>query len=109
MKELHEPRRFGVPVRTDVLDGAAYPPTRKALWGARESLGLTQAEFAKALGFSKNGESTVRRWETDGDFHPTPMAWNCIKFLVTLETVYRFLPHGEVRDRVREVLPEVIR
>ena len=31
----------------------------------RTSLGLTQKEFADALGFSKNGDRTIRRWENN--------------------------------------------
>lgn len=37
----------------------------------RKELGLTQKEFAAALGMGTSGERTVRRWEA-GDTKPTP-------------------------------------
>ena len=37
--------------------------TPAALYRARKSLGMTQAELADALRLSRNGERTVRRWE----------------------------------------------
>jgi len=36
----------------------------------RQELGLTQKEFAAALGMGPNGERTVRRWEA-GETRPT--------------------------------------
>lgn len=38
----------------------------------RQSLGLTQKEFAIALGLGINGERTLRRWE-NGETHPSPI------------------------------------
>lgn len=40
---------------------------------ARKSLGLTQAELAKALRMGKNGYQSVSRWETDGNDIPGPV------------------------------------
>lgn len=44
------------------------------LRAAREALGLTQRQLAKALRLSeKNGDRSVRIWETDGNTIPGPV------------------------------------
>lgn len=44
------------------------------LRAARDALGLTQGGLAKALRLSpKNGDRTVRIWETDGNTVPGPV------------------------------------
>lgn len=44
------------------------------LRAAREALGLTQRGLAKALRLSdKNGDRSVRIWETDGNTIPGPV------------------------------------
>lgn len=44
------------------------------LRAAREALGLTQSGLAKVLRLSpKNGDRTVRIWETDGNTVPGPV------------------------------------
>jgi DNA (cytosine-5)-methyltransferase 1 len=40
----------------------------------RERLGLTQKEFADALGMGKNGDRTLRRWE-NGESYPSPLEY----------------------------------
>lgn len=44
----------------------------------RLSLGLTQKEFADALGLGRNGERTLRRWENN-ETHPSPLE---LKFIM---------------------------
>ncbi len=43
----------------------------------RKSLGLTQKDFADALGMGKNGERTLRRWE-NGESTPSTIEYNAI-------------------------------
>jgi DNA (cytosine-5)-methyltransferase 1 len=43
----------------------------------RERLGLTQKEFADALGLGKNGDRTLRRWE-NGESEPSPIEYKAI-------------------------------
>lgn len=43
----------------------------------RASLGLTQKEFADALGLGKNGDRTLRRWE-NGECTPSVLEYNAI-------------------------------
>ena len=43
----------------------------------RKSLGLTQKDFADALGMGKNGERTLRRWE-NGESTPSTLEYNTI-------------------------------
>lgn len=48
----------------------------------RLSLGLTQKEFADALGLGKNGERTLRRWE-NGEAHPKELERRAIMSFAT--------------------------
>ncbi|MEC2127275.1 helix-turn-helix domain-containing protein, partial [Bacillus paranthracis] len=43
----------------------------------RERLGITQKEFADALGLGKNGDRTLRRWE-NGESVPSPLELKAI-------------------------------
>ncbi|RFU65118.1 DNA (cytosine-5-)-methyltransferase [Peribacillus glennii] len=43
----------------------------------RDRLGLTQKEFADALGLGKNGDRTLRRWE-NGESYPSPLEYKTI-------------------------------
>ena len=43
----------------------------------RKTLGLTQKEFADALGMKKNGERTLRRWENN-ESTPSAIEYNAI-------------------------------
>ena len=43
----------------------------------RNELGLTQKDFADALGMSRNGERTLRRWE-NGESHPSNLELKAI-------------------------------
>lgn len=43
----------------------------------RVSLGLSQKEFADALGMGRNGDRTLRRWE-NGETSPSPIEYNAI-------------------------------
>lgn len=43
----------------------------------RKQLGLTQKEFADALGMGKNGERTIRRWE-NGETCPSPIEYRAV-------------------------------
>lgn len=47
----------------------------KELKSKRESLGLTQKDFADALGLGRNGDRTLRRWE-NGEHSPSPLEYN---------------------------------
>lgn len=49
----------------------------KEIKNKRLSLGLTQKEFADALGLGKNGERTLRRWE-NGETTPSPLEVSAI-------------------------------
>ena len=48
----------------------------------RESLGLSQREFAKLIGLKENGERTVRGWE-NGEHRPSIAKQNIISNLQT--------------------------
>lgn len=56
----------------------------------RQELGLTQKEFAAALGMGPNGERTVRRWEA-GETRPTAAE---SKYISTLGHRAPFAPAG---------------
>ena len=43
----------------------------------RKQLGLTQKDFADALGMGKNGDRTLRRWE-NGESTPSTLEFNSI-------------------------------
>lgn len=43
----------------------------------RQSLGLTQKDFADALGFGKNGDRTIRRWE-NGESTPSVLEYKSV-------------------------------
>ncbi|WEV64001.1 DNA (cytosine-5-)-methyltransferase [Bifidobacterium sp. ESL0732] len=49
----------------------------KQLKGKREKLGLTQKDFADALGLGRNGDRTLRRWE-NGESKPSQIEANAI-------------------------------
>lgn len=51
--------------------------SRNIIKNKRIELGLTQKDFADALGLSKNGERTLRRWE-NGETHPSAIELNAI-------------------------------
>ena len=57
----------------------------------RQELGLTQKEFAAALGMGSNGERTVRRWEA-GETKPTAAE---SKYISTLGHHAPFEPNEE--------------
>lgn len=44
----------------------------KQIKDKRQALGLTQKEFADALGMGKNGDRTIRRWE-NGETSPSSL------------------------------------
>ncbi len=49
----------------------------QAIKEKRERLGLTQKEFADALGMGKNGDRTLRRWE-NGESIPSPLEYKSL-------------------------------
>lgn len=89
------------------LTDQTIPPPAE-LKRIREGLGLSQSEFASALGFGRNGERTVWQWENDPTFKPTGLAWAAMRYLAGLDTMYRHLL-GDDREKVRAILPECLR
>lgn len=85
----------------------------------REGLGLSQAEFAAALGFGPNGARTVRQWEQDQGFKPTGLAWAAIRYLFALWRCHQNyeeaddVPTGDtaidMSRLIADALPEVMR
>jgi len=57
----------------------------------RLALGLTQKEFADALGLGENGERTLRRWE-NGETSPSNLEFNMI------ENFAQKIPFGDVSE-----------
>ena len=49
----------------------------KQIKDKRQALGLTQKEFADALGMGKNGDRTIRRWE-NGETSPSSLELNAV-------------------------------
>lgn len=87
-------------------------PTPKGLCAIREHLGLSQMELATALGFNpKNGEHVVRKWESDPEhYRPTPLAWNCLRYLLLTVEVYREgNPESASHAKIGRLLPESLR
>jgi len=82
-------------------------PTCEDLRMIREGLGLSQEEFAEALGFkAETGARLIRRWEGDAKYAPTSSVWKCIKYLVLLYQVHI----GEYEKReITQFLPEALR
>lgn len=89
-------------------------PEPHVLLAIREWLGLSQTEFATALGFGPNGDSVVRSWEKgdrDGKpFRPTPPVAAHIRCLVVLTALYRADKRGSsIREVIAQVLPESLK
>jgi len=89
-------------------------PTPYELRLLRESLGLSQADMARALGFAaSSGPKTVRDWEhghrDGGPFFPSPTAWAALRYLLMVVEIYRCLPSGAHRSRLAQILPECLR
>lgn len=83
-------------------------PSAAGLRKIREDLGLSQAEFASALGFGRNGARTIWQWENDDGYKPTGLAWAAIRYLAGLEKLYR-LVDGTQREEIRQIFPECLR
>lgn len=76
----------------------------------RERLGLSQDELASALGFLQNGERTVRSWEQDPDFRPTPLAWSALRYLLMVVEIYREMDkESSASAKIARLLPEALR
>lgn len=85
-------------------------PSPGELRRIRESLGLSQAELAHALGFQPvNGETLIRRWEKGIDYRPTNTAWQAIRYLVMVMDLYDDAPEGPERTKIGSLLPECLR
>lgn len=85
-------------------------PNRDELRRIRESLGLSQKEFAAAIGFKNPaGEDTVRRWEKDETAKPSPTAWQAIRYLVMVLDLYDDAPDGPEKAKIASLLPECLR
>jgi DNA-binding transcriptional regulator YiaG len=86
-------------------------PTNSQLRQIREHLGLSQAELASALGFRpQRGEHTVREWETDPDFHPTPLAWCALRYMLMVVEIYRETDaESPAHAKISRLLPETLR
>lgn len=63
----------------------------------RRNLGLTQKEFADALGMGKNGERTLRRWE-NGETTPSALEYDRIMSFAD-ETPFPNIPEDECSFR----------
>ena len=63
----------------------------------RHALGLTQKEFADALGMGQNGERTLRRWE-NGETSPSAIEYEAIMAFAK-ETPFPNTPEDECRFR----------
>lgn len=65
------------------------PPAPKELMRLREELELSQAELARELGFTANGETIVRAWEhgfrNGAPCRPMPLAWRHIRIMVAIK------------------------
>jgi transcriptional regulator with XRE-family HTH domain len=99
------------------------PSTGLELRLIREKMGLSQDELAAALGFGENGRHIIRAWEhgeKDGKpFAPTPLAFNCLRYLSVLakiadesspiEEQMRGTVHIWLRQKARAALPEFMR
>ena len=51
--------------------------TSEAIKAKRKNLGLTQKDFADALGMGRNGDRTLRRWE-NGESAPSALEYKTI-------------------------------
>ena len=51
--------------------------TSEAIKAKRKKLGLTQKDFADALGMGRNGDRTLRRWE-NGESAPSALVYKTI-------------------------------
>lgn len=78
----------------------------------REGFGLSQSEFAGALGFGRNGADIVRSWEKGerrGDpFAPTPSILLLIRLLQASSRTLALLEDGRPQSAegvLREALP----
>ena len=49
----------------------------EAIKAKRKNLGLTQKDFADALGMGRNGDRTLRRWE-NGESTPSVLEYKTI-------------------------------
>lgn len=83
-------------------------PTSGDLRRIREGLGLSQSEFARALGFGVRADRVIRRWEDEEGFRPTPLAWAAIRYLVIVVELYGQMPAGDRKGKIRNLLPEVL-
>lgn len=63
----------------------------------RKKLGLTQKDFADALGLGKNGERTLRRWE-NGESTPSPIIYKSIISFAD-EIPFKNTPEDEAKFR----------
>jgi DNA-binding transcriptional regulator YiaG len=76
----------------------------------RERLGLSQPELAAALGFGVNGDRTVRSWEQDTDFRPTPLAWAALRYMLMVVEIYREIDkESSASAKIARLLPEALR
>lgn len=81
---------------------------------AREWLGLSQDEFAHALGFGPNGGRVVRKFETPAQvgllpFIPTNTSIIAMRALVVFKMIYLDPVEENVRVLIFEAMPEVLR
>lgn len=87
-------------------------PPPDTLRQLREELGLSQAELAAELGFTKNGAAVVRGWEAGKrngiPCAPTPLAWRCLRLIVVLWRATR-VEKNRAWDYAYDNLPERLR
>jgi DNA (cytosine-5)-methyltransferase 1 len=61
----------------DIAKGASLMIVSEEIKAKRKLLGLTQKDFADALGMGRNGDRTLRRWE-NGESTPSTLEFNSI-------------------------------
>lgn len=83
-------------------------PPPAGLRKIREDLGLSQSELALALGFARNGERTIRQWESDPTFKPTGLAWAAMKYLRCTIMLLRESGDADFGE-IETMLPECLR
>lgn len=86
-------------------------PTNSELRLIRQHLGLSQMELASALGFRlPRGELTIREWERDPEFHPTPLAWCALRYMLMVVEIYRETDaESSAYAKISRLLPEALR
>lgn len=81
-------------------------PTGPELRQIREHLGLSQNELSDALGFGSRGARTIRNWEQDPTFRPTPLAWCALRYLLTVVEIYKEMDReSPAHAKISRLLP----